>query len=83
MLKYARNAQFRSILGCGLLPRFLRRVVMPTFESKIFSLAIWNLEPSSEEMYGITGGLQFDAAECNFPFVYNSFCCGSLGSDLI
>jgi len=56
---------------------------MPTFESKIFSLAIWNLEPSSEEMYGITGGLQFDAAECNFPFVYNSFCCGSLGSDLI
>ena len=42
--------------------------MLPTFECKIFSLALSNLEPSSEEMYGITGGLESDGAECNFPF---------------
>jgi hypothetical protein len=65
MLKNARNAQFRMILGCGLLPRFLRRVLLPTFQSKAFALEISNLEPSSDEMCGITGGLEFDASECN------------------
>jgi len=42
---------------------------LPTFELKIFALEISNLETSSDEMCEITGGLEFDAAECNFPFL--------------
>jgi hypothetical protein len=71
MLKNARNAQFRTILGCGLLPRFLRRVVLPTFECKAFALEISNLEPSSDEMYEVTGGLGFDAAE--YSIIFHSY----------
>jgi hypothetical protein len=53
--------QLRTFLGCGLLPRFLRRVVLPTCESKLFAMEISNLEPSSDEICEITGGLEFDA----------------------
>jgi hypothetical protein len=52
--------QLRTFLGCGLLPRFLRRVMLPTFESKVFAMKISNLEPRSDEMCEITGGQEYD-----------------------
>jgi hypothetical protein len=65
--------QLQTFLGCGLLPRFLRRVVFYTFESKLFAMEISNLEPSSDEICEITGGQEFDSLEHNFPFYKTTF----------